>query len=327
MPSLGTIVAVGVAATAVSLLATPMLAQLATRLHWTDRPGPLKPQSSATPYLGGLAVALGVAIGAAAYRPVLLVPLLMALVIGTFDDVRPLSPLTRIAAEVITAGVVAALIATRFPGVLSFVLVIVSTIVLINGFNLIDGLDALCGSVTLVCAIGFAIVMTGDSRLIAVALAGAIAGFLVFNRPPARIYLGDGGSYLIGTSVAILLALCWGPAQQLPTGVASLVLVAVPTAELVLAVIRRARSGSSLLAGDRDHPYDQLIRRGWTQWNTVLGYAAVACLLAIAAVVVSRVGTAFSLVTLGICGLLLIVLGFELGFMSPGYSQEDDRQG
>ena len=97
-------------------------------------------------------------------------------------------------------GVVAALISTRFPTGLSFVLVIVSTIVLINGFNLIDGLDALCGSVTLICAIGFAIVMADDGRLIAVALAGAIAAFLVFNRPPARIYLGDGGSYLIGTT-------------------------------------------------------------------------------------------------------------------------------
>jgi UDP-GlcNAc:undecaprenyl-phosphate GlcNAc-1-phosphate transferase len=327
MPSLDTTVALGVAATAVSLLATPVMARLATRLRWTDRPGPLKPQSSATPYLGGLAVALGVAVGAAAYRPVLLVPLLMALTIGTVDDVRPLSPLTRIAAEVITAGVVAALVSTRFPTGLSFVLVMVSTIVLINGFNLIDGLDALCGSVTLICAIGFAIVMAGDGRLIAVALAGAIAAFLVFNRPPARIYLGDGGSYLIGTTAVILLALCWGPAQKLPTGIASLLLVAMPAAELALAIIRRARAGSSLLEGDRDHPYDQLLRRGWTQRRTVMGYGAVASLLAVAAVVASRVGTAFALVTLAICGTLLIVLGFELGFMSPEYRQGDNRQG
>jgi UDP-GlcNAc:undecaprenyl-phosphate/decaprenyl-phosphate GlcNAc-1-phosphate transferase len=327
MSSLDTTLALGVAATAVSLLATPVMARFATRLRWTDRPGPLKPQSSATPYLGGVAVALGVAVGVATYRPVLLVPLLMALTIGTVDDVRPLSPTTRIAAEVITAGVVAALVSTRFPIGLSLVLVIVSTIVLINGFNLIDGLDALCGSVTLICAIGFAIVMAGDGRLIAVALAGAIAAFLVFNRPPARIYLGDGGSYLIGTTAVILLALGWSHPQKLSTGIASLLLVAMPCAELALAIIRRARAGSSLLAGDRDHPYDQLLRRGWTQMEAVLGYGAVASFLAVAAVVASRLGTAFALVTLAVCGLLLLVLGFELGFMSPEYREGDNRQG
>jgi UDP-GlcNAc:undecaprenyl-phosphate/decaprenyl-phosphate GlcNAc-1-phosphate transferase len=321
MPSLSATVAVGGGACAVSLLATPLMARLATRFRWTDRPGALKPQSSATPYLGGLAVALGVAIGAAAYRPVLLVPLLMALAIGTVDDIRPLSPLTRIAAEVITAGVVAALVSTRFPTGLSFVLVIVATIVLINGFNLIDGLDTLCGSTTLVCAIGFAVVLVGDVRFIAVALAGAIAAFLVFNRPPARIYLGDGGSYLIGTSVAILLALSWGSSEKIPTGIAALLLVAMPVAELALAVLRRVRAGTSLLAGDRDHPYDQLVRRGWTIQRTVLGYGAVASLLAVAAVVASHLGTVLAVTVLAVCGLLLIVLGFELGFLSPGYRE------
>jgi UDP-GlcNAc:undecaprenyl-phosphate GlcNAc-1-phosphate transferase len=322
MPSLGTTVAVGAAACAVTLLATPLMARLATRLRWTDRPGPLKPQSAATPYLGGLAVALGVAIGAAAYRPVLLIPLLMALAIGTFDDVRPLSPLTRIAAEVITAGVVAALVSTRFPSGLSFVLVIIATVVLINGFNLIDGMDALCGSTTFVCVIGFAIILTGDSRFIAVALAGAIAAFLVFNRAPARIYLGDGGSYLIGTSVAILLALSWGRGQGLPIGIASLLLVTMPAVELGFAVIRRARAGTSFLAGDRDHPYDQLLRRGWTGTGTVLAYVAIATLLAVAAVVASRTRTAIALALMAGCACLIIVLGFELGFLSPEYRED-----
>jgi UDP-GlcNAc:undecaprenyl-phosphate GlcNAc-1-phosphate transferase len=327
MPSVGTTVAIGAAACAISIAATPLMARMATRLRWTDRPGPLKPQSSATPYLGGLAVAFGVALGVGFYRPLLLVPVLMALLVGTIDDLRPLSPLTRLIAEVITAGVVAAVISTRFPTGLSFVLVIVSTIVLTNGFNLIDGMDALCGSVTLVCAIGFAIVLTDNGRFIAVALAGAIAGFLVFNRPPARIYLGDGGSYLIGTCVAILLALCWGPTQGVPTGLASLLLVALPAAELALAVIRRVRSGTSLLTGDRDHPYDQLVRRGWNQRTVVLSYGAAALVLATAAVLASRRGTSFALLVVAVCGILLVAVGVQQGFMSPGFQQRDERQG
>jgi hypothetical protein len=61
--------------------------------------------------------------------------------------------------------------------------------------------------------------------------------------------------------------------------------------------------------------------------EAVLGYGAVASFLAVAAVVASRLGTAFALVTLAVCGLLLLVLGFELGFMSPEYREGDNRQG
>jgi UDP-GlcNAc:undecaprenyl-phosphate/decaprenyl-phosphate GlcNAc-1-phosphate transferase len=322
MPSLASTVALGVAAFAVSLIATPLMGRLAKRRQWVDSPGPLKPQSSATPYLGGLAVALGVAVGTLAYRPLLLVPLVMALVIGTVDDIRPLPPPLRLAAEVVTAGVLAALVSTRFVDGLSLFLVVLSTIVLINGFNLIDGLDALCGSTTLVCAVGFAIVITGNGRLLAVALAGAVAAFLVFNRPPARIYLGDGGSYLIGTSVAVLLVLCWGPAQELPIGVASLLLVALPACELAFAVVRRGRARTSLLAGDRDHPYDQLIRRGWSQWATVSGYIAVGALLLAAAVLASRVSTAWAVVILAVSAALLVAAGLKAGFLSPGIPTE-----
>ncbi len=202
MPSLSDTLAVAIGAFAVALVATPLAMRLATRVQLVDRPGPLKPQASATPYLGGVAIALGLVVGTVAYRPLLLIPLGMALAIGTADDVRPLPPVVRLAAELLTAVVLAFIVTTRFTGIVSILLVVLATVVLVNGFNLIDGLDGLCGSVSLASAVGFAVVLGGHGRYLAVALAGAVAAFLVFNRPPARIYLGDGGSYLIGTATA-----------------------------------------------------------------------------------------------------------------------------
>jgi len=327
MSSVAVAIIIGVAACGVSLVATPLAARLATRLQLVDHPGALKPQSSATPYLGGVAVGLGVVVGVASYRPVLLIPLVMALAIGTADDVRPLPPILRLAAELVTAVVVATTMSTRFPSWISFVLIVLATIVLINGFNLIDGLDALCGSVTLAGAVGFAIIIDSHGRYLAVALAGAIAAFLVFNRAPARIYLGDGGSYLIGTTVAILLALCWSPSAPLHTGIGALALVVLPAAELGFAIIRRWRAGTSLLTGDRDHPYDQLVRRGWTTTQAVAAYATAALVLAALGVAASRVKTPIAVVMVGAGVLILIVVGWQSGFMSPDRRSTDNRQG
>jgi UDP-GlcNAc:undecaprenyl-phosphate/decaprenyl-phosphate GlcNAc-1-phosphate transferase len=327
MGSVGVAATVGAIACAVSLVATPATAWLAVRLHLVDHPGELKPQSASTPYLGGVAVGIGVLVGIITYRPVLLVPLAMALVIGTADDVRPLPPLARLGAELVTALVVAILVATRFSGFLSFLLVVLVTLVLVNGFNLIDGLDALCGSVTFAGAVGFGIVIENHGRYLAVALAGSIAGFLVFNRPPARIYLGDGGSYLIGTTMAILLATCWGPGQNLHTGIGALALVLLPAAELLFAIVRRWRAGTSLLAGDRDHPYDQLVRRGWSKTRAVALYAAVAVALSLAAVVASRSSTSIAIVIVGASALILMVLGFQAGFMATDHRHTDNGQG
>jgi len=281
---IGRAVGVGAVAFAASAALTPAAARLARRLGLVDRPGPLKPHARATPYLGGVGVAGGLALGLARYRPWLLVPAGLALALGVADDARPLGPLTRLAGQLALGGVLAAGVGTRFPDPLGKAAVVAATVTLINGFNLLDGLDALCGSVALVAGGAFGAVLGGDPRLVALALAGGVAGFLVHNVPPAQVFLGDGGSYLIGTTVAGLLALAWAPGQSLPTGIGALALVALPTAELGWAVLRRARSQRSVLQGDRDHPYDRLVRRGWTPGQASAAYAGVELVLAGAAV-------------------------------------------
>ena len=94
--------------------------------------------------------------------------------------------------------------------------------------------------------------------------AGALVGFLLWNRPPARIYLGDAGSYLVGTALAILLALtATEHGTEAPTA-GALLFVAVPVADTTVAIVRRWRAGQPLRQGDRGHVYDQLVDRGWT---------------------------------------------------------------
>ncbi len=266
---------------------------------------------------------MGAAVGAAVFRPWLLVPLAMALVLGTADDLRPLPPVVRLVAELGTGAVLAWVIPTRFGGA-GDVLVVLAAVALMNGFNLVDGLDALCGTVTVVASVGFAVLLVGDARAFALALAAAAAAFLVFNRPPARVYLGDGGAYLIGTAIAALLAEAWGPHQPVATGIGALALVVVPAAELALAVLRRVRAHTSLLQGDRDHPYDQLVRRGWGAAGVAGAYGLVGLALLGVAVGAAHLPAAWAAVVVAGAVAALGVLSLEAGFLSPGATGPGD---
>lgn len=306
-----------------SLIATPLATRFASRIGLVDQPGPLKPQASATPYLGGIGLAFGLGLGTAIVDPWLLVPLGMALALGTVDDVRPLPPVARLLGELAIGLVLAAVVSTRF-GAAGFLLVPAAALVLMNGFNLLDGLDALCGSVTLVGAAGFSVLLTGDTRSLALALAGAAAAFLVFNRPPARVYLGDGGAYLVGISMTALLALAWAPGVPRSTGVGALAVIALPVAEVALAMLRRMRTGRSLFTGDRDHPYDALVRSGWRVGRTVAVYALAEMLAVALALLASHLASKLAWVVLALTVLGLLTAGLQAGSGSRNQKPTDE---
>ena len=159
----------------------------------------------------------------------------------------------------------ALVVPTRIGGVAGGVLVAVVAVVLMNGVNFLDGLDTLASGTAAVGCVAFAVLLHGGGRDIGVAVAAALAGFLLYNRPPARVYLGDGGSYLLGAALALLLASAWGPGTRPALGVASLAIVAVPVGEVAFAVVRRARARQSITSGDRRHPYDLAMARGWSR--------------------------------------------------------------
>ena len=150
------------------------------------------------------------------------------------------------------------------------VLGVMAVLVLVNAVNLLDGLDGLAAGVAAFGAIGFvrrAVGLERDAR--AGARRARSAGFLVWNAPPARVYLGDAGSYLIGTALAMLFV----AASQHHAAVVSgaFLFVGVPVADTTVAIVRRLRARTPLLRGDRGHVYDQLVDRGWSSKLAVRG--------------------------------------------------------
>jgi UDP-GlcNAc:undecaprenyl-phosphate GlcNAc-1-phosphate transferase len=120
----------------------------------------------------------------------------------------------------------------------------------------------------------------------------------VWNRPPARIYLGDAGSYLVGATLALLATTSFGDGGSTHVAAASALLVAVPICDTTIAILRRWRAKRPLLSGDRGHVYDQLVDRGLTPGqSTWLCIGAQAVLVAIAIVVASLGDAAAVVVT------------------------------
>jgi UDP-GlcNAc:undecaprenyl-phosphate GlcNAc-1-phosphate transferase len=301
---------VAVASLGTTVVAVPVCIALAHRTGIIDRPGPLKTQKTAVPYLGGVAVFAGVVIGVSTGRPVFLVPLFAALAVGVADDRFDLPAPLRLAAQLGVGAAIAATQPVHLPGWLGTPLILVVTVLLINGFNLIDGLDMLAAGVCAASAAGFIVLSHGPARLMAASLTGSLIGFLWYNRPPARIYLGDGGSYLLGAAMAVLVTRAWAVGVAGPTGVAALALLAVAVGEVVCAIIRRRRSHQSLLSGDRGHPYDRLVAGGWSPTVASATYIVAEVAVAVAVAVVVLVGHTSMAAAVGLDGVVAVaVLG------------------
>jgi UDP-GlcNAc:undecaprenyl-phosphate/decaprenyl-phosphate GlcNAc-1-phosphate transferase len=297
-------------------LVTPAAMWLAGRVGLVDHPGPLKVHAKPVPYLGGLGVAAALAWGVGTTRPSLLVPLGAALALGVVDDATDVHAVPRLIAELAIGAGVGFCVPLGDQRILSVVFAALVTVVLCNGINMIDGLDGLAGGAAAVAALGFFVVLHGDGSTIAVALLLGLAAFLAFNLPPAGVYLGDGGAYLVGTALATLFLLACRSGSGASFGVAAL-LVGYPLVELVFTVVRRSAQHASPLKGDRLHVYDQLHARGLSAPMAALVCVALEGALVAVAVVMAPRSAVSGLGAAGACGMMILVAGSMTGFLAP----------
>lgn len=231
-------------------------------------------------------------------------------VLGLCDDIFDVSPRVRLAlGAAVIVGVMAASGAgfelARSPfeyfGIylpptltlpLSFLIGLFIVLGACNSTNLIDGLDGLCAGVTAIIALGFFIIAAylavyewardaNATRLVlAIAMLGATLGFLPFNFNPAKIFMGDAGSVLLGYNCGVMILL-FDERGVIRWVLAGLMVFALPIMDTGLAIFRRWRGGRSIFSGDRSHFYDQLRDRGWSVRQTVVICYALAVFFAL----------------------------------------------
>lgn len=261
----------------VTVISTPLFGKLAIKLNIVDKPdGYLKSHEKVTPYLGGLAIFFGVLLSTP-FDPVIKVVLVTLVLVGTADDIRNLNPLFRLVVEFI----VASLLAIRYLGLDMFTPVyVILTVALINAVNMMDGMDGVCASLSIISAIGLVLTATSKfDKILLLSLVGALAGYLIYNFPPARIFMGDGGSYLVGGILSSgVLSAFRNSGQTLHFRISAVIFVSLFLLDLVAAVLRRMINGRSPFLGDRDHTYNKIFRRVNNNRKTLLAIFSIGVL-------------------------------------------------
>lgn len=145
--------------------------------------------------------------------------------------------------------------------------------VLMNSVNYQDGMDGLAGGLSFISFIGFIVISLSLGNIFALGISlillGAVLGFLVFNFPPAKVFMGDSGAYFLGFYLA-LLALIFSDFGVIHGVLGPIFIIGVPLFEGVFTNVRRVVQGKSIFFGDRDHTYDVLLKRGYSTSTTLM---------------------------------------------------------
>jgi UDP-GlcNAc:undecaprenyl-phosphate GlcNAc-1-phosphate transferase len=280
-----------IVALSVTAALIPLLVRWAPTIGLTDAPGPRKVHSIPVPRVGGLAMAVGLLLPTLitveltpAIRGLLL-GLVVLLLFGLWDDRVTLGYRTKFAGQVLAAGLcmivgnvhVGTLMIGSvivLPQAVSIAITFIFLVGITNAVNLADGLDGLAGGLVLLClcAIALFAAMSGNLTVAEMALieAGAVLGFLRFNTHPARIFMGDSGSQMLGFSVgALALLATQGEACPLSAAL-PLLLLGLPIMDTLTVMLTRIRAGRSPFSADSNHLHHRLLALGFAHREAVL---------------------------------------------------------
>jgi len=302
-----------------ALVLVPLVRCLALRWGYVSLPTAERWNKRPTPSFGGIAFFLGFLFSAllfssrwSAFLPLLLVASL-TFVLGVYDDLYHIKPTTKLIGQTIGAAT-----AISFGYSLGFftwppldiLLTALWIIGLTNALNLLDNMDGLAGGIGLIAALYLAVLFQqrGDFQyaLLALTLAGAVGAFLIYNFHPASIFMGDGGSLFLGSTLSLLTLHIHGQASNIFSFVAvPALLLLVPILDTTLVVVTRFLRGQPISQGGKDHSSHRLVILGLTEAKAVLLLYLMAVISGITAVVIEWLSYTLSLIVVP-----LVVLSF-----------------
>lgn len=294
--------------------ATPLTQKLAVLMHLVDLPGERKIHARPIPLSGGLSVYIGIILTLLLFNPynrmtyIILLGSFVLMIMGMVDDLykargKDFSPWPKLIVQIAIAFYVY-YSGVRFFGITypfddngfflfppwaSFLFTILWVVGFINMFNFIDGVDGLAGGISTISALTLFLIafIRGqyDIMVPLIALIGASLAFLRFNFYPAKVFLGDMGSMVIGYMLAVIsLSGAIKGATMLTIGV-SLLALGFPVMDAIQVMLRRLREGRPIYKADRSHLHHQLLAIGLTQRQTVSVIYIISILFSLMAIV------------------------------------------
>lgn len=318
-----------VVALAVSAIVTPAVRKFALRWKLGDKPNGRRITTHMIPHLGGIALVLGTFAGVslvfAGDRGVgwslvlrgVLPALSLIVVLGLIDDMKSLPASRKLVVQVLSAGILTASGYWLYTGVASIdatqmMLILLSCLFFVgmaSAVNLVDGHDGLAAGVTFISAGAFAVMAlvlgSHTTLVVCLALGGACLGFLLFNFPPGRIFMGDTGSMFLGVVLAIVACSLTMMRPTVSTFAGVCFVLGVPILDVILAIVRRVVLRSPVFAADSLHMHHVLTRMGFSPRQVLLVMYSMQTLFAVVGVTAMS-GAALPL----ILGCVLAALAF-----------------
>jgi UDP-GlcNAc:undecaprenyl-phosphate GlcNAc-1-phosphate transferase len=265
----------------------------------------------------------------------------IACFVGLADDILDIRPWQKMLGQTIAAGVLLFIgirpvlqfitsyfglpLSAEMEWLLGILLVIFFVLGATNSLNLLDGLDGLCGGVTAIISLGMLFLAVhlstwrfsdaGDPvrMIICLGLTGGVLGFLPFNRYPAKIFMGDAGSLLLGFVSATLMILF---AEDIPRWwMASIMIFGLPILDTATALVRRLINKRPLFVSDRGHIYDQLMDRGYSLKKAVIICYLLAGLYAAIGLAMSQIRTRYAVIVYIVVVLISAWAVWAKGFL------------
>ncbi|MDB4812982.1 hypothetical protein OAH06_02595 [Akkermansiaceae bacterium] len=328
----------------ISMIFTRIFIAVGPRLGLMDEPGERRVHLTPVPRAGGLAIWMAFLIvlwAADAIFPELFIGLhgtkniawtissAILILVGFIDDRAGLKPLVKLGGQAIAAAVFYyiyypegfSIAGFEIPRVAAWVIFVIWCVALINAFNLIDGLDGLCGglvvvSLSMILAIAWSNGNWRDSAFI-ILMIGAVSGFLIYNFNPARIFLGDAGSMMLGFFIASSANDIAGERALIGSLMLPIAIAGVPLLDVILAIWRRSArremeksqgedKKAGLFSADKDHLHHRLLEMGLSQRKVALILQLFAVIIAVLCLLPMLAGGRAVVVTL--FGFLIVGL-------------------
>ena len=302
----------GYIAIGVSLLLSfaliPLIILICKKFSIYDEVDPRKLHKGSIPRLGGIAVFLSFFIVALIYSRIFMKgemikvwPILVGgaiiLIAGILDDLLNLPAKLKFVVQAVAAFIVAfspfnfiQIFAWTLPPLLGKIITFFWILGLVNAYNLIDGMDWICSGLSFLTILTISLILRFEGvnyYIIGFILCGSILGFMFWNKPPAKIFLGDGGSQTLGYAIAVLpLIANNNPNINFGKVIAVILLTSIPTTDVIAAIWRRIRDHRKIFSADRAHIHHKLLNVGFSQNVAVFfilllqGFVCFAVLLA-----------------------------------------------
>ena len=323
----------------VSAAATPFAVYFAPKIGAMDVPkDKRRVHNKPMPRFGGVAIYIGMMVSIYVFAfhgrgiPVIMLGCTLIYILGLIDDITEMKPIIKFLGQVAIASLVFAMgiritflkitfiemiyqspHPLLFGGVIDYVVTVLWIVAITNAVNLIDGLDGLAAGISAISALCIAYVAYIHGyelpTMLMMAVAGSALGFLPFNFHPARIFMGDGGSQLLGFAIAAFSVQGTVKGATIMVVVLPALVLGLPIFDTIMAIIRRTSRHQSISTADKEHLHHRIMKAGFGQRRAVLLMYSLSGIMGIMAVLYSR---GLYVECVGLLGVAAMIIGVIL---------------